>query len=67
MENIAEHQDLFQKLSLIADRHGCQFHGIDIDNKWIDVNCPDSVKVVCAVEMQEALQNDFDERRMKNG
>ena len=44
-------------LSIIASKHGAIITSIDIKQHWIEVECPETEKVVCSVEMGEFLQN----------
>lgn len=44
-------------LNIIADKHGARLALIDLSQHWVEVECPESSKVACSVEMGEFLQS----------
>ena len=60
MEDIAKDQELIQTISLIVSNHGGTLKSIDIEKKWIDIDCPEKNKLNLAMDLRGALQDIFD-------
>lgn len=55
MEKLTDEQ-VIQGLNLIADKHGARLTSVDLSQHWIEIECPETEKVACSVEMGEFLQ-----------
>lgn len=42
-------------LSIIADKHGAKLTSIDVKEHWIEIDCPESQKVDCSVEIERTI------------
>ena len=43
-------------LSIIAERYGAKLTSVDLEQRWIEIDCPEESKVDCSVAMGELLQ-----------
>lgn len=56
-EKIIKYQELHSAISKIAIKHGCVFHGLDDEEYYIDVDCPEGAKQAFVIEIVSTMQN----------
>ena len=51
-----EECQILSVIKMILDRHGCSIkEGTDLNNKVLDIECPEESYVPCAQELEEIL------------